>query len=77
MVGEFVLVCSLPMTNKDSEMICWHLLVMVGGPVLVSQLDAPLQRRQELAAFFARALAAWWILLDQERRIKTNKDEKT
>jgi len=25
------------------------------GPVLVSQLDAPLQRRQELAAFFARA----------------------
>lgn len=25
------------------------------GPALVSQLDAPLQRRQELAAFFARA----------------------
>ena len=31
---------------------------MLSGPALVSQLDAPLQRRQELAAFFARALGS-------------------
>ena len=34
------------------------LSVSCGGPALVSQLDAPVQRRQELAAFFARALGS-------------------